>query len=162
MIELVFHCDVCGVTKQPSNGWTMASISQEASEYTPPSISMYPWFELWQENKDLKHLCGSDCESKFVSKITASWRENPPTRRIRGEKAYATLAARQGGLVGITVDVSNEQSWSAPALENNLESATSSSIPSPPMVSQTFIAYPVGRAIDTNSGLDQPNNDRNE
>ena len=72
MIRDIFTCDVCGDERKPSNGWVMASV-KESSLNQSAQVIFFPWDPSKERNKQIKHLCGSDCQSKFLLRITSTW-----------------------------------------------------------------------------------------
>ena len=67
-ISMEIKCDVCGEFRKPTNGWTLARVHAD-----------HVTFEVWQDqvatHDDMNHLCGTECEAKFLTRITSKWRE---------------------------------------------------------------------------------------
>lgn len=63
-------CDECGVMKQESNHWVLASVFGAA-------LHLYPWDAEVPDKDRMLHLCGEGCAAKVQSKQIASWKLQP-------------------------------------------------------------------------------------
>lgn len=74
MITLEVRCDICGSTRQKSNGWSVSTVEKQNNSTI--KISFQPWDQQVAEYVGASHLCSSDCEAKFLMRNTSTWREN--------------------------------------------------------------------------------------
>lgn len=65
MRENVYRCDVCGVAKQESNHWFLAS--QHGAH--GPTWSISTWTEVDARQDDVTHLCGQECAVKKLTEF---------------------------------------------------------------------------------------------
>jgi hypothetical protein len=58
-----FICDICGVSKSPSNRWFCAwvePLAQNADE-----VRIKKWADELAEKNGVQHICGIDCASRW-------------------------------------------------------------------------------------------------
>jgi hypothetical protein len=72
MIRVNHFCEICNEERKPSNGWVMARVGKLNST-SINQITFMPWDMKKEKDKHIKHLCGSDCQSKFLLRITSNW-----------------------------------------------------------------------------------------
>lgn len=66
-------CDVCGVERQESNHWLVASSSIYDGVAVRSEFSVRPWDG---EYRHLQHLCGEGCAGKLLAQKIAEWRQS--------------------------------------------------------------------------------------
>jgi hypothetical protein len=72
-ISMEVKCDICNESKKPSNGWTIG-FSSPGYQQISPLVQIYKWDDKRANEPGAKHLCGTECEAKFVTRITSTWR----------------------------------------------------------------------------------------